>query len=83
LGNPEMHVFQEVRKVTFEKGICLVWKEILQRNCKIDKFVHKLVETLNGEYRGIIFSLDVSSLEEAEKLKLEWQNAFLKTPHSY
>jgi hypothetical protein len=83
LGNPEMHIFQEVRRMTFEKGICLVWKEILQKNSEIDKFVHKMVEALQGEYRGIIFSLDVSSLEEAEKLKLEWQKAFSKIPHSY
>ena len=77
LGNPEMHSFREVRRMTLENEICLVWKEILPQNSDIEKFVDKFVQALDGEYRGVIFSLDAFSLEEAEKLKTTWKQAFV------
>jgi len=79
LGNPEMHNFRDVRRVTFEKGICLVWKDILAENSRVDEFVEGFIQALDGEYRGVIFSIDVYSLEKANKLKLEWEKAFSKS----
>ncbi len=76
LGNPEMHSFRDVRSMALKKGICLVWKETLPKNSNIKKFVDKFVQVLNGEYSGLIFSIDVPSLEEAEKLKRTWKEAF-------
>lgn len=78
LGNPEMHSFRDVRRMTLKKGICLVWKDILPENSEIEKFVNRFVQALDGEYTGVIFSIDVQSLEEALKLKGLWEQAFMK-----
>ena len=76
LGNPEMHSFREVRELTYRRGICLIWKDSLKEGSDIRSFVDGFVKALDGEYRGVIFSIDVPSIKEAEKLKSIWMEAF-------
>jgi hypothetical protein len=80
LGNPELYRFEDIRKLTFERRICLVWKDRMPSGLDVYDFVRKFAEALGDDKTGVIFSVDVESFEDALKLKEAWMDIFSRMP---
>lgn len=80
LGNPELYRFEDIRKITFDKHVCLVWKDRIPSGVDVYRFVHRFAEALGDNPTGAIFSIDVESFEEALKLKKAWIDTFYRMP---
>jgi hypothetical protein len=80
LGNPEFYRFEDIRKLTFEKRVCLVWKDRMPSGLDVYDFVRKFAEALGDDRTGVIFSVDVESFEVALKLREAWIDIFDRMP---
>lgn len=80
LGNPELYRFEDIRRITFEKRICLVWKDRMPSGVDVHSFVARFAEALGDNPTGIIFSIDVESFDDAIRLKRAWIDTFHRIP---
>ncbi|MEM4461877.1 MAG: uroporphyrinogen decarboxylase family protein [Candidatus Bathyarchaeia archaeon] len=78
LGNPELYRFEDIRRLTFEKRVCLVWKDRIPYGADVECFIDRFIKALGDNPTGVIFSIDVESFEDAIKLKKAWVDAFYR-----
>ncbi|MEM1559537.1 MAG: hypothetical protein QXH79_04660, partial [Candidatus Bathyarchaeia archaeon] len=73
-----LYRFEDIRRLTFEKRVCLVWKDRIPYGADVECFIDRFIKALGENPTGVIFSIDVESFEDAIKLKEAWVDAFYR-----
>ncbi|MEM2740262.1 MAG: hypothetical protein QXQ29_05635 [Candidatus Bathyarchaeia archaeon] len=80
LGNLEFYRFENIRRVAFEKHVCLIWKDRMPSGMDVYSFVSRFAEALGDNPTEVIFSIDIESFDDAFRLKKAWIDILCRVP---